>query len=367
MAKIITVYINNPRSSDVENGKLTPVDMSYIRWLKISESLARIGHDVDIAVPDRIHCNENPVREFHDTKITEVPLSKVNWYNYDVIKTLFNHGVETLNKFNGINHPFIISKLGSVVAPEDREGIYFYGDIREMLYESQVLINRHSRYVTVLSDNARNLWMECFGNDNDILIVPGGVDSIIPEPKKNPYPDDGLRRCIFAGNVYTRDSQPEANRVLIKKLNYLGKLLSKSGIKVYLLGHGDISNLEPEYVNYLGMADYDMSWDYFYYADIGLVVSAGKFMHNNESSKIYHYLRAGLPVVSESGFPNDYVVKDSKLGFVVESENMMLMSEKIEEAAYKKWDSEYAVNYILINHTWDQRVEIYNKIISDYN
>ncbi len=42
-------------------------------------------------------------------------------------------------------------------------------------------------------------------------------------------------------------------------------------------------------------------------------------MHNNESTKIYHYLRARLPVVSESGFPTDHVVRESRCGVVVKS------------------------------------------------
>ena len=88
-------------------------------------------------------------------------------------------------------------------------------------------------------------------------------------------------------------------------------------------------------------------------------------MHNNESTKIYHYLRAGLPVVSESGFPNDYVVKESKLGFVTESENMELMVENILKAAKIKWNKDYAKDYIIKNHTWDERVKVYDKIFKE--
>lgn len=71
---------------------------------------------------------------------------------------------------------------------------------------------------------------------------------------------------------------------------------------------------------------------------IGIVVASGKFMHNNESSKIYHCFRVSLPVVSESGFPNDYVIKESNLGFVVENGNLELMSQEINEAAHNTWN-----------------------------
>jgi len=42
MAKIVTVY-------NARHRRFEPADMSYIRWLKVSEALARCGHQVDIA------------------------------------------------------------------------------------------------------------------------------------------------------------------------------------------------------------------------------------------------------------------------------------------------------------------------------
>jgi len=113
----------------------------------------------------------------------------------------------------------------------------------------------------------------------------------------------------------------------------------------------------------LGEVPLPKCWDYFYYANIGIVVSAGKFMHNNESTKIYHYIRAGLPVVSESGFPNDDVVRESKLGFVTENGNMELMAQNIIKAATTDWNKDYAKEYIIKNHTWDKRVEVYDKLL----
>ena len=86
-------------------------------------------------------------------------------------------------------------------------------------------------------------------------------------------------------------------------------------------------------------------------------------MHNNESTKIYHYIRAGLPVVSESGFPNDDVVRESKLGFVTENGNMELMAQNIIKAATTDWNKDYAKEYIIKNHTWDKRVEVYDKLL----
>jgi glycosyltransferase involved in cell wall biosynthesis len=255
--------------------------------------------------------------------------------------------------------------LGSVVGPEDRPGIYFYGRRREWLYATQRRINETSKYVTVLSRPAEELWTECFGAKDNILIVPGGVDRDVPPPAQNPYPEGHRAKCLFAGNVYDRISQPEANAVLIDKLNNLGKLLSDRGIRLYLLGPGDVRRLDKRWVSYLGVVPYEEAWAYLHFADVGVVVAAGEFMHNNESSKIYHYLRVGLPVVCEDGFPNDYVVTESRLGFVVENSNLELMAERTAEVVHRDWDRDYAINYILDHHTWDQRVEVYDKVIRE--
>jgi hypothetical protein len=338
--------------------------MSYIRWLKISEALAGRGHQVDIATNELGWWARRSPIAMND-RLRRLPLSRVEWKHYDVVKTLFHTGFETLEAYGGDTHPFIISKLGSVVASEDMEGIYFYGAVRKRLYATQQRIDRASRYVTLLSSPARDLWRRCFNRKDNILIVPGGADSVIPPPAQDPYPGPTGMRCLFAGNVYTRYSQPEANRVLITKLNQLGKLLAVRGGRLYLLGPGDVRRLDRENVTYLGTASYEKSWDYFHFADVGVVVSAG-IHHNNESSKIYHYLRAGLPVVSEAGFPNDNVVLEARLGFVIENGNLGLMAEKIEEAAHKNWDRDYAVAYTLNNHTWDKRVEIYDALLKSH-
>jgi glycosyltransferase involved in cell wall biosynthesis len=338
------------------------VDMSYIRWLKISEALARLGHQVDIATNEpRWLARHAPL--VMAPNLRRVPLARVRWDEYDVVKSLFDKGFEALEYYGGDRHPFIIAKLGSVVGPEDMEGIYFYGEHRRQLYALQERIHRRSRFVTVLSETARQLWAECFGSAERVLLVPGAVDREIPPPGRDPYPHDGKLRCVFAGTIYNQKSQPEANRTLVEKLNLLGKRLGGHGARLYMFGVGDVRHLDRTHVTYLSWMPYRYTWDYFYHANVGIVVSAGPFMHNNESSKIYHYLRTGLPVVSESGFPNDYLVRESRCGIVVQSGDMSALADAVLRAAQTTWDRAYAKHYILENHTWDKRVTVYDQLV----
>ncbi len=354
-ARIVTVYSDSHMPWELR-------DMSFIRWLKISEGLARMGHQVDIATNEpRWREGAEPVQMAQNLR--RVPLKKVDWKQYDVVKTVFHKGFQNLLRCGGAGHPFIISKLGSVVGPQDMPGIYFYGKLREDLYATQVDIARKSRYVTLLSQAGIDLWKNIHGNRKGLLLVPGGVDREIPPPGVNPYPNIGQPVCIFSGNIYSSESQPEANRVLTAKLNELGRHLSRAGLRLCFLGVGETAALNPEWVTNLGSCPYEDSWNYLHFATVGIVVSAGPFMQNNESSKIYHYLRAGLPVVSESGFPNDHVVGESGLGFVVRSENMEALAEAAVRAANTPWNREGAIDYILTNHTWDQRAAVYKPLI----
>ena len=355
MARIVTVYRAWRR-------RFKPIDMSYIRWLKISEALASRGHDVDIATNEP-HWFLRRAPIVMRPNLRRVPLCGLQWNRYDVVKTLFGKGFEALEQYGGDWHPFIISKLGSVVGPEDMPGVYFYGAAREHMFATQTRIQERSRFVTVVSEPARQLWGDCFGTTSHVLVVPGAADDEIPPAGPDPYPVRPSFRALFAGTFYNRRSQPEANRTIIAKLNEVGRRLAKSGGHVYLIGDGDVRELDRRAVTYLGTVAYARAWNYLRHADVGIVVSAGTVMHNNESSKIYHYLRAGLPVVSESGFPNDHVVRESGCGIVVDGHDMRAFAEAVVQAARTRWNKDGAVRYIRANHTWAHRVRVYDDVI----
>lgn len=356
MARIVTVYRRQAQP-------FAPIDMSYIRWLKISEALARAGHEVDIATNEPTSWWRRPSPIAMGPRLRRVPLQQIRWDEYDVVKTLFHMGIETLEQYGGTAHPFIISKFGSVVGSTDMDGVPFYGKIRRGLFEIQERAQRISTYITLLSPAAQDLWRTCFGPVDNLLLVPGGVDASIPAAQRDPFPAGPEIRCLFAGNVYVKGAQPEANRILIGKLNRLGSRLRARNARLFLLGPGDTEALDPNCVTALGAVSYDQTWDYFHHAHVGIVVAGGTWLHNNESSKIYHYLRAGLPVVLERAFPNAHVVEEAGLGFIVPGDDMDAMADRIHAAATAVWDRQRAIDYVLARHTWDCRVRVYDDLI----
>ena len=359
MARIATVCTDERRGTRL-------VDMSAIRWYRMSSALAELGHQVDV-LHGRLKWRPIQRPRSLGPRLREVPLGRARWDEYDVVKTLFHRGFETLERFGGADHPFVVSKLGSVVDDHDRDGIYFFGAQREALYRVQRRIAETSRYVAVISEPARALWRELHGPAGTVLLVPGAADEVLPEAGADPFPDAARPRVVFAGNFYTghRSSQDEAHRTIAGKLNAVGAALRARGGALYVVGAGGADSLDHGAVRYLGEVPYAASWDYLRHADVGLVVSAGAFMHNNESTKIYHYLRVGLPTVSESGFPNDHLVADTGPGRLVEPGHVDALVDAVVWAATALPDRGPAIDHILRHHTWRRRAETYDRLIRE--
>jgi len=348
--RIATVYRRDLFESFI------PYDMATTRWLRISENLAALGFKVDMIVNTRSGLlQRTPNLRF-------IPYSKVEWDRYDIIKTLFHKGFDSLCREGKDDHPFIISKLGSVVGNNDGvEGVHFFNQQRQELFETQKEINQKSRYVTILTDPSRRLWEAEFGKKTNLLLVPTGADREIPPPSSNPYGGVKEKIAVYIGNLYDH-AQKDINLLWQTKLNALGTLLKKKGIKLFFVGPGDVSQIDQNAVTYLGPVNNSRVWDYQYFADVGITLAQGTIQHN-ESSKIYYYLRTGLPVVSEAPIPNNYLIKEADLGFIANYMDHEEMAEMIVEAAHIKWCKEDAIQYILSDHTWDKRAKAYARLV----
>jgi len=347
--KIATIYIS--RKID----KFQAVTMDTVRWLRISEALARLGYSVDMIT------NESSQKIIPMApNLRRVPFKQFDWHDYHVIKTLFQEGFRSLERVGGSRHPFIISKT-TVVGSHNMDAIYFYGWHRWRLFQIQKRINKNARYITLANPLGKKLWQQEFGKKDNILIVPSGVDNNIPARRKNPYEHFEGKIVVYIGNIYG-PMQRKVNLQWQHRLNEIGSAIQARGIDLCFIGEGKLDKLDPHAVRYLGPVENEKLWDYQYFANCGLVLALGE-KQNFESSKIYYYLRSGLPVVSESPVPNNNLIKEAKLGFIAPYNDTVKMIELIELAVKKKWQKKLAVDYMLKNHTWDQRVQIYDKII----
>jgi glycosyltransferase involved in cell wall biosynthesis len=330
--------------------------MDFTRWLRISEALACLGYRVDMIINSgRCPVPRSPLLRY-------VPYASFDWRQYDIVKTLFHRGFDALCEAGGGDHPFIISKLGSVVGNSDAtEGVHFFNEERARLYETQQRIRARSRYVTILTEPSRLLWRQEFGDDRNVLLVPTGVDREIPPPCRNPHEGLGGKIAVYIGNIYT-GTQREVNLLWQSQLNGLGRRLKTKKIRLCFVGKGDVDQLDPEAVTHLGLVENDRIWDYHYFADVGIALAQGPIQHN-ESSKIYYYLRAGLPVVSESPIPNNDLIRETGCGIIAPYGDDERMADLVETAVSRKWPKEEAARFMVENHTWDHRARVYDELI----
>ncbi|MEO8575709.1 MAG: hypothetical protein ABI556_03375 [Gemmatimonadales bacterium] len=348
--RIATVYKRDVFSH------FAPAKMSTIRWLRMSEGLAALGHRVDMIM------NGSGLGHAATPNLRSVPFADVDWNTYDVVKTLFHSGFESLSDEGGSNHPFIISKLGSVVGNhDDTDGVYFFNHEREHLYRVQEQIRERSRYVTLLTAASRRLWEDLHGSTDNLLHVPTGVDRALPAANDNPYNRFREAIAVYAGNIYG-ETQPEMNIVWQDRLNSLGSLMRKKGIRLCFVGTGRVDRLDPDAVTVMREVDNREVWDYQRFANVGLVLAQGLTQHN-ESSKLYYYLRTGLPVVSEAPVPNNFLIDATGMGYVADYGDDQMIVDMVESAIKREWPRREAIRYIVRHHSWEKRVETYQELI----
>lgn|GEM_PF-1150756 len=331
--------------------------MNHLRFFRMAEALARRGYEVDIIINRR--------REITalGTRLREVPFSLVRWNDYAVIKTVFHEGMRSLIAEGGGDHPFIISKLGSVIASFEQSGVYFFGDVRRNLFDLQCEVARRSRVVTVLTQPSLELFHSEHG-EKQILVVPTGVDTQIPEPGPNPFFQLGITApvAIYAGNLYDGHRQPEVNRLWQERLNRLGRSLKARGVQLVAMGIGSTDLLDPGALLHVGAIDNRVYWDWQWHAAVGIVLAHGPVQHN-ESSKIYYYLRTGLPVVCEAPVPNANLITELDHGVLCAYDDTEEMADQAAWLCHHPPDGHRVIERMIAEHSWDLRASMYDSLL----
>ncbi len=341
--KIAALYRLDPLEETPEH------DAAVLWWKRVAQGLAARGHSVDLIAgtqgcPRRLAVH-----------LRSVPYTEAHWHRYDAILTFFDRGFTNLMDYGGVPHPRIISNLGSVVGASDGvPGVYFYGERRKWLYSVQERIAAEARFINVLTEPSRELFVRQHGRAEDVVVIPQGVDRRIPKPRHNPVGSLEDRTVVYVGSIYGI-RQKEMNLVWQHRLNSLGRELRKFKLRLCLIGPGDTELLDPEAVVCLGPIDHNKVWDYQYFAAAGLVLAQGAVQHN-ESTKLYHYLRAGLPVVSEEPVPNNHVLEQAGLGFVSPYGDDRRLAELLSDAASRRWNRKQAMRHLKHHHSWDLRI-----------
>ncbi|MFZ5584615.1 MAG: hypothetical protein ACOZHQ_01665 [Thermodesulfobacteriota bacterium] len=215
------------------------------------------------------------------------PLAEIRRGRYQILKTCYHPGVDLVQGHRGP----LVCRLVRVV---DQDRPARDAPRRERLLAWQAAI--HRRADAVAFNNPENLerWRRLYGWDKPAVLTPTGCPETLPPRGPDPYAGRSPA-VVFLGSLASGRMTRMLNR-LAQALRGQAALhlvgLNKSGL------YGDPVPLSGLVVDHGPQAGARM-WDLVAWADFGLALAAGPEDFDNDSSKVYTYLRAGLPVLCE--------------------------------------------------------------------
>ena len=244
-----------------------------------------------------------------------------------------------------------MSKLGSVVGPRGPCGHVFFRRARgcRLFAVQERIAAREVRVVTVLTEPSRaSAGGVVSARRNTMRSCRVAVDEHVPRPAPTRSRDVPGRRCLFAGNIYDPVSQAGAHATLIAKLNGLGRPARGARRPPLLHGTGRARRAStPPRSRIIGAVPTRRRGAICSTPDVGLVLALGPQPNENESTKIYHYLRVGLPTVCEAGFPNQGLVVTRPRPSVSPTETCRLSPTRSRRRSVATWDRAGAIDFVL--------------------
>lgn len=289
--KVGLVFHHDPRQR--------PPGIDLERLTALAAGLAARGVETDILAPvERPGALSSPF----GGAISVRPLDEARGDRYQLLKTCYPPGIDLVRDFRGP----LVCRLVRVV---DQEQPLRDQTQRHRLLAWQEAI--HRRADAVAFNNPENLerWQRLHGWDRPAVLTPTGCPEVIPARGPNPYPQ-GPPVAIFLGSL--------ASGRMARLLNRLAEAL-KDQVALHLVGlnksglYGDPTPLSPLIVDHGPQAGARL-WDLVGWASFGVALAVGPEGFDNDSSKVYTYLRAGLPVLCEHPIRQWPLIADLGLG-----------------------------------------------------
>ena len=340
------VYTKDPATAKV--------GMDIIRWFSLSKALLKRDYQVDM-----ITVNGTSIKEI-ENGLRIIPIKDARWQDYTAVKSCYQSTIDFIPE-----HKFIISRLARVINPDqtdrDKKNI-------EELFCKQKIISNRAKVILVNDEINRQRWLKLYKEKKDVFLLPTGcpdhfeISSVCPFKKDKPI-------AIFLGSL--------SNEKIINSLNEIGYFLNKSGWLLLIGGENKTKyycdkeqKLDEKYCTYLGALTYEESFSYMHYSDVGIAIAPSPYIFENETSKIYYYLRVGLPTVSEDRIPNNNLIEYTKFGSVFPYSNNKIAAEMITKTGSSKTKSNLAdstIKYMLENHSWDVRAKYLDEVIVSHD
>ncbi len=322
-----------------------PTGIDLVRLRAITGGLIRNGFEAEIVAPVE---TSGVIEDFIPVR----PLEALNDPGqYDLVKTCYHFSIKLIRGYSGP----VVSRIVRVVDEQwpDRDRAF-----REELLQCQELIAQRARVVALNNPENRERWRGRYGAETRVVLVPTGCPATIPEPGANPYPGPS-KKILFLGSL--------AADHMVKMINDAAVRL-RNRAEIHLVGRNKASMYGSDQQNSTasGIFDHgerpiDQIWDYIRNADLGLALATGPHPFDNDVSKIFDYLRGGLPVLSEEPILNNGLIHKTGLGKTFKHNDIEDLVSKalelLENPPLEKRGA--AMRFMAQEHSWDRRVRTY--------
>ena len=288
-----------------------------------------------------------------DRPIVIRPLGDALDGRYQILKTCYHPGIDLVRGYRGP----VVCRLVRVVdqTRPERDAAR-----RERLLAWQQKI--HQRAAAVAFNNPENLerWRRLYGWRKPAVFTPTGCPGTIPPRGPNPY-GRGLPVALFLGSLASGrmarmlNQMAEALRgeaavhlVGLNKTGLYGRPVALSGL---ISDHGPLSGARL--------------WDFVAWASFGVALATGPDAFDNDSSKVYTYLRAGLPVLCEEPILQWSLIAELGMGHGFPFDDLAgMLAQARALLAVEHPDRQAAMRRMAAEQGWDRRVSIYVRLFN---
>ncbi len=317
--------------------------IDLVRLRAIAGGLIRRGIETIVAAPV-------PEAGTWEAGIRVLPLSVLEKPGrFDLVKTCYHQSIHFLGKHEGP----VVSRIVRVV---DEELPKRDDKSRRELMACQELIAERAQAVALNNSLNADRWLAGYGRKQRIVLTPTGCPPAIPPAGPDPYPD-GEPAILFLGSLASSHMAGMLNEAAsrlegIARVHLLGA--NKTGL------YGEEIPLHPGITLHPPRLEEEI-WNFIRFARLGIALATADLAFDNDVSKIYNYLRGGLPVLCEEPILQGELVGQTGLGAVFRFGDKAGMVEAALKLLDTPWEDkrETTMEFMAKDHSWDNRVETY--------
>jgi len=320
-----------------------PTGIDLVRLRAMALGLVTRGIETDIIAP----VTEASVI---DCGVSVVPLQALRISGrYTVIKTCYHQSIKLAKDYTGP----IVSRIVRVVdasLPERDSAL------RDELLGCQSLIQERAKGIIFNNTLNEKRWEQFYGRRQLVEIIPTGCPVTIPSDADNPF-QTGKPVALFLGSL--------AAPRMVHLINCLaGELRDECEFhvvganKTAMYGAGKEAPLDKP-ISYHGEIPEPEIWRYIEHSSVGLALATGPHAFDNDLSKMFYYLRGGLPVISEETVCTNYLLQETSYGDIAPFDDPYAFQQRLLHLLRKPPCAlkETVMEYMVRHHSWENRVD----------